>query len=431
MNDKSSLFETLEKSIPLQDVFEAYFACRKHKRGTINALSFELDYEHNLIKLWKEINNGTYKIGRSITFIVTKPVKREIFAADFRDRIVHHLLMKRLMPLFEHIFVDETYSCRKGKGTLYGIQDIFQKIKKASQNYTKECYVMKMDVQAFFMSIDKNILFGKLEDMVNKYYCLGDKDIILHLLKQVVFHCPQNNCVCKGNRHNWDDLPHNKSLFYTGEMKGIAIGNLTSQVFANFYLSSFDKYVKSLDKDIYYGRYVDDFVVIHHDKEFLKSIRERLKIYLRRECKLTLHPRKQYLQEYKHGVAFIGCFLLPGRTYIGKRLKRNAYAKVADVLKDKITNAKIKDIVACFNSYMGFMCHHTTFKIRMRIRNLLMFSSARMKNSVKCPKPYIKFEPLGQCKPQRKTRKGVLNFKRQNAESDLKKQMFSAFKPSQ
>ena len=114
-------FDTLA-SIPLEDFFIAYYQCRKRKRKTINALQFEVNYEENLVKLWREVNSRKYEIGRSICFLVTRPKLREIFAADFRDRIVHHVIMMRLEPLFEEVFIEDNYNCRKGKGTLYGVK---------------------------------------------------------------------------------------------------------------------------------------------------------------------------------------------------------------------------------------------------------------------------------------------------------------------
>lgn len=100
----------------MEDVFEAYFECRKKKRNTCNALAFESDYERRCVELWREINAGTYRPSRSIAFIINKPVKREIFAADFRDRVVHHLIAHRLVPLLEEKFIDDSYSTRQGKG---------------------------------------------------------------------------------------------------------------------------------------------------------------------------------------------------------------------------------------------------------------------------------------------------------------------------
>ena len=108
------LFEALKGEISLEEVFLAYFECRRNKRKTINALQFELNYEENLIQLWRDINSRAYKVGRSIAFVVNKPVIREIFAADFRDRVVHHLIIRKLLPLFEKAFSPHSYSCRHG-----------------------------------------------------------------------------------------------------------------------------------------------------------------------------------------------------------------------------------------------------------------------------------------------------------------------------
>jgi hypothetical protein len=114
--------EQTDGPIALSDLFRAYYDCRKNKRNTANALAFELNYEENLIQLWKDINENKYSVGRSIAFIVDQPVKREIFAGDFRDRIIHHLLINKTEYLFEKEFIYDSYSCRKAKGTLFGVK---------------------------------------------------------------------------------------------------------------------------------------------------------------------------------------------------------------------------------------------------------------------------------------------------------------------
>ena len=116
-----SLFDLLQDGTPtlaLAELFEAYQACRSNKRSTRNAFAFEVDYETHLLTLCTDINDGSYQPGKSIAFIVNKPVKREIFAADFRDRVVHHLVVSKLNPLFEKAFIHDSYACRVGKGTL-------------------------------------------------------------------------------------------------------------------------------------------------------------------------------------------------------------------------------------------------------------------------------------------------------------------------
>jgi len=166
MTDNTSLQLELFPSsapIPLVDLFEAYEGCRRHKRNTANAIAFELDYEQNLVELCEEINNGIYQPGKSIAFIVDRPVKREIFAADFRDRVVHHLIINKLNALFEKEFIGDSYSCRKGKGTHKGIKRLDGFIRQCSQNYSRDCWILKLDIKGFFMSIDRQRLYHRLE----------------------------------------------------------------------------------------------------------------------------------------------------------------------------------------------------------------------------------------------------------------------------
>ena len=154
---QTELFPTEETGgISLEEVFEAYFACRRKKRGTHNALAFEADYERKCIELWRDINAGTYKPSRSVAFIVFKPVQREVFAADFRDRVVHHLVARKIEPLLEAEFIDDSYSTRKEKGTLYGIHGLAtdnkqrsymteqELIKKQEEGGNSTLYLMKV-----------------------------------------------------------------------------------------------------------------------------------------------------------------------------------------------------------------------------------------------------------------------------------------------
>ena len=366
------MFEELpESKIKLEDLFQAYFDCRVHKRNTGSALKFEADYESQLVRLWEEINNGTYKIGQSVAFIVHKPVQREIFAANFRDRIVHHLVINKINDLIEQCFIDDSYSCRKGKGSLYGVHKIRDYIRECSENYTKDCYILKMDVQAFFMSIDKDILCRNLLKMLKARYHAPDRDIIFNLVRMIIYNAPQNGCIIKGSKRNWDGLPPGKSLFGTKKNKGMPIGNLTSQIFANFYMDAFDKFVKNELKAQYYGRYVDDFVIVHRDKQFLVDIQEKLRRFMVEKLSLRLHPRKVYLQHYSKGVKFIGAVIKPGRVYIGNRTKGNLYQKMREFNRlaesNKSYSEQAEHFVSSINSYLGFMVHYSTYKIRHKM----------------------------------------------------------------
>jgi retron-type reverse transcriptase len=125
----------------IEEVFEAYHCCRRHKRNKSSAMAFEVDLENNLVTLWHELNEGRWYPGPSQAFIVEKPVKREIFAACFRDRVVHHVLMNRLNPYFEKSFIYDSYSCRVGKGTHFGIERVKRFIRQCSANYTRDAWV--------------------------------------------------------------------------------------------------------------------------------------------------------------------------------------------------------------------------------------------------------------------------------------------------
>jgi hypothetical protein len=125
------------------DLFQAYFDARKNKRNTVNQLRFEIDFEHQLLELYQQLVDRTYTITESITFIVNNPVKREIFAADFRDRIIHHLIYNYINPIIDLQLIPSCYSCRTGKGTLYGIHQMYGFMAACSQNYTRDCYVLK------------------------------------------------------------------------------------------------------------------------------------------------------------------------------------------------------------------------------------------------------------------------------------------------
>ena len=141
----------------LKDLFYAYYDARKNKRNTINQLKFELDFESSLINLSEEITARNYSPQRSICFMVHRPVKREIFAADFRDRVVHHLIYNYIAPVFEKTFINDAYSCRVGKGTHYGIKRIDHFIRSCSQNYQHDCYILKLDIKGYFTPLDISV----------------------------------------------------------------------------------------------------------------------------------------------------------------------------------------------------------------------------------------------------------------------------------
>lgn len=370
----------------LYDLFQAYFDARKNKRNTVNALAFEIDYERKLFELYSEIKERRYDIRPSICFVIKEPMLREVFAADFRDRIVHHLVYNYISPFFERLFINDSYSCRIGKGTSYGIRRLNNFIRSCSHNYSRDCYILKLDIKGYFMSMDRSILYRKIEKTLHRFNNVTnfDIDLILWLIRKIIFHDPTRHCIVKGTRDDWKDLPKSKSLFCAGENKGLPIGNLTSQLFGNVYLNEFDCFAKHKLDCKYYGRYVDDIVIVHKGKKRLKSIIPLLKEYLRNELFLELHPKKLYLQHFSKGVNFLGTAIKPYRIYIKNRIKGNFYRKVQywnKFFAEKqhiFVRKDIKQFLSSINSYLGIMKHYNTYKLRKKM--LTQILSTNFKN---------------------------------------------------
>lgn len=359
----------------LQDLFKAYYDARRYKRNTFNALAFEIGYETKLFELYQDLINRKYQIGKSICFISFYPVKREIFAADFRDRIIHHLIYNYISPLFERLFINDTYSCRVGKGASYGIKRLNHFIRSCSDNYKRDCYILKLDIKRYFMSIDRLILYRKIERILSRFKNEIDFnfDLIMFLIAKIIFHNPVKNCVIKGTKRDWNGLPKSKSLFWAKDGRGLPIGNLTSQLFGNIYLGGLDNFVKyNLNCD-YYCRYVDDMVIVHRDKEYLKFIIPVIRNYLKNKLFLELHSNKIYLQHFEKGVSFLGAIIKPYRIYIKNKTKGNFYNKIRFWNKyltekeGKLTKTDIQKILASVNSCLGTMKHYNTYNLRKKI----------------------------------------------------------------
>ena len=349
-------------------MLEAYYDCRRRKRRTASAIVYEMNYESNLIALRDRINTRTYQPGKSICFVVTRPRYREVFAASFEDRIVHHYIGLRLEPLFELVFSPRTFNCRKGKGQLYGVKMLQNDIREASNNYTTDCWVMKLDLQGFFMSIDKSMLAQMIDKFIVKYYHGSDIDDLRYLCQVVVLHCPEKNCERHSPREMWEHLPANKSLFTNGEGKGVAIGNLFAQLFANFLLNELDWYIEELGIK-YHGRYVDDFYCIHKDKQVLLSAVPKIRAKLA-ELGLSLNPKKFYFQHYTKGVEFTGAVVKPYRTYCCNRVLTSFIAAVRKLNRarniDDVTHA-----VCSINSYLGLLRQCNEYANRRKILKMI------------------------------------------------------------
>ncbi|MBQ3250810.1 MAG: group II intron reverse transcriptase domain-containing protein [Bacteroidales bacterium] len=342
----------------LADLFTAYYCARKNKRNTSSQTRFERGLSDNLMRLYDDIVSGRYRVGRSMCFVIRDPVLREVFAASFRDRIVHHLLYNWLMPIFEPTFIYDSYSCREGKGTLFGIKRLEHHIRTCSDNYRKECYVLKLDIEGYFMNISRQRLYDMIVSRLQKYSSSHrlsfDLLLALRLLSQVIFNDPVKGCYRKGRISDWKELPFSKSLFHAAPGCGLPIGNLTSQLFSNIYLSGLDDYVKRVLKFRHYGRYVDDFYIVGSSKDELLDAIPDIRSYLSSELGLRLHPRKVHLTDIRKGVRFLGAVVKPHQRYICPRGVSRARAHMNEVLTAEYNPYRILSVL---QSYAGYQRH--------------------------------------------------------------------------
>jgi hypothetical protein len=223
------------------------------------------------------------------------------------------------------------------------------------------------------MSIERTILFEKVKTTLQQRASevVVDIPLILYLIRLTIFNDPRQGCIMKSKISQWDGLPPSKSLFYAGNNKGLPIGNLTSQLFANIYLDEFDHFMKRVLKLKYYGRYVDDVVVIHQDREYLKTVINRARDFLLTNLQLVLHPRKIYLQHYSKGVVFLGVIIKPYRIFESNRLKCNFYQAIQKqnkIARDhKPTREEQATFLSHMNSYLGILKHYKTYNLRKRM----------------------------------------------------------------
>lgn len=341
----------------LTDLFTAYYCARRNKRNTSSQVRFERNLADNLTELYSDIVSDRYKVGRSICFVVRDPVFREVFAASFRDRVVHHLLYNWLVPIFEPRFIHDSYSCREGKGTLFGVSRLEHHIRSCSDNYRRPCHILKLDIEGYFMSINRQKLYDLISSRLVSYSrlhrCPFDVSLALRLLSLVIFNDPTRGCYRKGELSDWDRIPRSKSLFHAPPGCGLPIGNLTSQLFSNIYLSVLDDYVKRELKFRHYGRYVDDFYLVSNSRTELLDAIPKIRSFLSRELGLRLHPRKVHLTTAIKGVRFLGTVLKPCSRYACPGTFRRARAHLLDVLTEEENPYRIIAVATSFKALFG------------------------------------------------------------------------------
>lgn len=329
--------------VSFENLLSASRKARVGKRTKMGCATFEMYLEDELLQIQQELLDKSYQPGayREFTLYDRKP--RKISAAPYRDRVVHHALCNILEPIFEKSFIYDSYACRPGKGT-HAAVDRFTEFAR------KYRYVLKTDIRKYFPSIDHDLLYQKITSKIK---------------------CPETIWLTKiiidgSNKQDYVDEYYRGDTLLTPieRRKGIPIGNLTSQFFANIYLNNFDHFSKEQLGCKAYIRYVDDIAVFSDDKRELWHKRDRMAEYLEKD-RLRLHPYKTFVLPVAEGVDHLGYRVFPDHRKVRKdicyRFRKKYAAQRVAVQRGEIPFAKMN---ATVQSWIGHARHADSYRLR-------------------------------------------------------------------
>jgi retron-type reverse transcriptase len=340
--------ETYSKIHNLLNLWQAFTKASKGRRSKPSVASFEYNLEAELIELRDELRNETYLPGNYDNFTVHEPKRRLISAAPFRDRVVHHALINVIGEPLERKFIHDSYANRVGKGTHKALDRC---------TYFMRChqYVLQCDVTQFFPSIDHQILNGILSRNVRDKRTMRLVGLIL--------------ASGEGILKNEYDMVYfaGDDLLAANRPRGLPIGNLTSQFWANVYLNELDQFVKRTLKVRAYLRYVDDFVLFSNDKTQLKEWRFALIEFLAK-LRLTMHENRAHAQACKSGIPFLGFIVFPDHRRL-KPAKGYAFQRRLRALHKALLNGEIerKALDIRLLAWAAHASHGDTFGLRRAI----------------------------------------------------------------
>lgn len=332
---------SFEQVFSFENLLAAAYSCRKGKTTANASLVFFNKLEENIIQLQNELLWCEYHHSPYHHFYVFEPKRRLISAPHFRDRVIHRAIYNVLEPLFDKTYIDDSYACRKNKGTHKGADRAQSFIKKVERTHGK-AYVLKADISRYFSSIDHAILKQLLS---NKMQCQRTLSLLFYII---------------------DSSPTSEISATVGV--GIPLGNLTSQLFANIYLHELDRFAKHTLKSKHYVRYMDDFIFIHHDKAQLQQWRKDVELFLSRHLSLKTNSKTQVFPVTKsngRGLDFLGY-----RIYAHHRLLRKcSVARIKTKLKKlrkqySLNEISLSDIQPQIQSWLGHASHANTYNLK-------------------------------------------------------------------
>jgi retron-type reverse transcriptase len=309
---------------------------------------FERNLEENIFELHRDLKTKKYKHGAYSGFWIRDPKPRHIYKATVRDRVLHHAIFNILNPIFEPTFIAQSFSCRIGKGTHKGINALKQNANKISRNGHKNIFALKCDIKKFFNSVDHDVLLKILGEKIK------DADATW-LLSEIV-----RSFISK-----------DANVF---EHKGLPIGNLTSQLFANVYMNEFDQFMKHEVRAKHYLRYTDDFVIISDNKGYLEKLIPQVGQFLKEKLGLSLHPNKVTIRKFHQGIDFLGYVVLPYYQQLRTKTKKRIFKKIfRRVLEQKQCLISAKTLEQSLQSYLGVLGHADSYKLSQELKNQFWF----------------------------------------------------------
>ncbi len=324
----------------LSNLLSAYRKARKGKTKKHYVIEFEENLAYNLKLLHDEIKNQTYTPKPLKTFILRDPKTRKISKSAFRDRIVHHAIVNIIEPIFDKTFIYDSCANRIGKGNLFAIKRFYEFARRVTKNNTRAVFCLKADIKHYFQEVHHEILINIIKRKIK------DKKVI-RLIRKIL-----SNCKIIGQLKIQD---------FT---KGMPLGNLTSQFFANVYLNELDYFIKHKLKAKYYIRYVDDFIILHPSKSQLKIWMQEINKFLKERLNIELHPDKSRIIPLDKGIDFVGFRNFYYFKLLRKRNIRNIFLVVKSYKKKDISWEKLLEI---FQGWQAYAKGADSFKLRKRI----------------------------------------------------------------
>ncbi len=360
-----------QSSVSLRDLYTAWRAARRGKKPSANQLTFDAHWLDGLLALQAQLSSGTWSPRPPTCFIATEPKAREIHAPDFSDRVVHHWLVPQLEALYEPIFIHDVYSNRIGKGTHAAVERLKGFVRQVADGQGGGWY-LQLDVRNFFVSIHRPTLYALLKARMGKRGLPLPAQRAAHaLLRRPATVAGVRYACTPAERAS---VPAHKRLENAPEGCGIAIGNLSSQFFANVYLNELDQFAKHQLKAQRYLRYVDDLVLVHNSREQLLEWQTAIERFLAERLRLALKPGGKLLP-LRTGIGFLGYVVYPRFTVVRRRVIRHAQARLDSWQRRHVrrtaviaTPVQLRELRSICASYAGHFSHADSHRLRERIR---------------------------------------------------------------